>query len=122
MSLPAEPDLNEPGAPQGPGSAGAAVLDRQEQLQDAEPGDHERFSHYVRKEKIMESAVTGQPVVALCGKVWTPGRDPERFPVCPECKEIYDGLKNPKDGGSGSEGSGNEGSGGGRRGFFGGRG
>jgi hypothetical protein len=25
--------------------------------------------------------------------VWTPGRDPEKFPVCPTCKEIYDGLK-----------------------------
>lgn len=118
MSLPADPDPNQPGAPGapgGPGSGGAAVLDRQEQLQDAEPGDHERFSHYVRKEKIMESAVTGEPVVALCGKVWTPGRDPERFPICPECKEIYDGLKAPQDGGG-------SGQGGGRRGWFGGRG
>jgi hypothetical protein len=112
MSLPAEPDHNQPGAPGGPGSGGAAVLDRKEQLQDAEPGDHERFSHYVRKEKIMESAMTGEPVVALCGKVWTPGRDPERFPVCPECKEIYEGL----------QGGGDAGSGGGRRGWFGGRG
>ena len=48
-------------------------------------GDHERFAHYVRKEKIVESAVTGNPVVALCGKVWTPTRDPKKFPVCPEC-------------------------------------
>lgn len=124
MSLPPDPDPHQPGAPGGPGgpsSGGAAVLDRQEQLQDAEPGDHERFSHYVRKEKIMESAVTGDPVVALCGKVWTPGRDPERFPVCPECKEIYDGLKSSKDGNSGGD-SGQGGSGGGRRGWFGGRG
>ncbi len=57
-----------------------------------EPGDAERFSHYVRKEKIVESAITGEPVVALCGKVWTPGRDPQKFPVCPECKKIYEGL------------------------------
>lgn len=57
-----------------------------------EPGDHERFAHYVRKEKIVESAVTGKPVIALCGKVWTPTRDPKKFPVCPECKEIYDSL------------------------------
>lgn len=124
MSLPADPDPNQPGAPGapgGPGSGGAAVLDRQEQLQDVEPGDHERFSHYVRKEKIMESAVTGEPVVALCGKVWTPGRDPERFPICPECKEIYDGLKSPKDGGAGGSGNGDSGKGGGR-GWFGGRG
>jgi hypothetical protein len=55
-------------------------------------GDHERFAHYVDKNKIVESAVTGDPVVALCGKVWTPSRDPKRFPVCPECKEIYEGL------------------------------
>ena len=51
------------------------------------------LSHgYVDKNKIVESAVTGDPVVALCGKVWTPSRDPKRFPVCPECKEIYEGL------------------------------
>ena len=56
----------------------------------AEPGDNERFSHYVRKEKIVEAAVTGTPVVALCGKVWVPNRDPQRFPVCPACKEILD--------------------------------
>ena len=62
-------------------------------------GDHERFAHYVRKEKIMESALSGEPVVALCGKVWVPGRDPNRFPVCPMCKEIYDGLRAPQDGG-----------------------
>jgi len=31
-------------------------------------GDHERFSHYVKKEKIVESAVSGKTVTALCGK------------------------------------------------------
>lgn len=56
-------------------------------------GDHERFSHFVKKDKIVDSAVSGAPVRALCGKIWTPGRDPEKFPVCPECKKIYDGLK-----------------------------
>lgn len=56
-------------------------------------GDHERFSHYVPKEKLTEAMVLGTPVVALCGKVWVPSRDPERFPVCPECKEIWDSLK-----------------------------
>lgn len=55
-------------------------------------GDHERFSHYVKKEKILESAMTGNPVRALCGKMWTPGRDPEKFPVCPECKKIYEAM------------------------------
>ncbi|HEY7222904.1 MAG TPA: DUF3039 domain-containing protein [Micromonosporaceae bacterium] len=53
-------------------------------------GDHERFSHYADRDKIMEAMVNGTPVRALCGKVWVPSRDPNRFPVCPECKEIYE--------------------------------
>lgn len=67
----------------------------EEQVQNVEPGDHERFSHFVPKEKIVESAVLGTPVVALCGKVWTPSRDPQKFPICPECKEIYESMPNP---------------------------
>lgn len=55
-------------------------------------GDHERFAHYVAKDKIVDSAVSGTPVKALCGKVWVPTRDPKRYPVCPECKEIYESL------------------------------
>jgi hypothetical protein len=69
-------------------------------VEQTEAGDHERFAHYVRKEKIVESAVLGAPVVALCGKVWVPGRDPGKFPVCPECREIFEGLP---PGGEGSE-------------------
>ena len=55
-------------------------------------GGHDRFSHYVKKEKIVESAVTGKAVRALCGKKWIPSRDPEKYPICPACKEIYEGL------------------------------
>lgn len=58
-----------------------------------EDGDHERYSHYVKKDKIVESAVMGNAVVALCGKVWIPNRSPEKFPVCPTCQEIYERLK-----------------------------
>ena len=56
-------------------------------------GDHDRFSHYARKSEIVESAVTGKPIVALCGKVWVPGRNPDRYPVCPTCREIYERKK-----------------------------
>ncbi len=73
-------------------SGSTSVLEREEQLTTLDEGDHERFSHFVQKEKILESAVTGTPVIALCGKVWTPGRDPDKFPVCPTCKEIYESL------------------------------
>lgn len=55
-------------------------------------GDHERYAHYVQKDKIMASALEGTPVVALCGKVWVPGRDPKKYPVCPMCKEIYESM------------------------------
>ena len=48
-------------------------------------GDHERFSHYVPKDKLMEAMVEGTPVRALCGKLLVPSRDPKRFPVCPDC-------------------------------------
>lgn len=78
---------------------GTATIERVETRELSEPGDAERFSHYVRKEKILESAMSGEPVIALCGKVWVPGRDPQKFPVCPACKEILDGRFGPEDGG-----------------------
>ena len=56
---------------------------------DQDDGDHDRFAHYAPKAAITESMVTGKPVVAICGKVWVPTRDPNRYPVCPTCKEIY---------------------------------
>lgn len=49
--------------------------------------------HYVRKEKIAESAVMGTYVLALCGerfpvtKAAKPGS-----PVCPACKEIFESM------------------------------
>jgi hypothetical protein len=61
-------------------------------------GDHERFAHYVKKVKITESAVTGTPVIALCGKVWVPNRDPKKYPVCPECKNILESMDSGGDG------------------------
>jgi hypothetical protein len=79
-------------------------LEREEVQERLDDGDHERFAHYVRKEKIMESAVTGRPVIALCGKIWVPGRDPDKYPICPTCKEIYDGLRQPQDGDNGKDG------------------
>ncbi|MBE3001471.1 DUF3039 domain-containing protein [Nocardiopsis sp. HNM0947] len=60
--------------------------------QSHDDGDRDRYAHYVQKEKITESAVTGNPVIALCGKVWVPGRDPKKYPVCPECKQAYEDM------------------------------
>ena len=68
------------------------TLDK-ERVEQVDQGDHERYSHYVKKNKIVESAVLGEPVIALCGKAWVPSRDPGKFPVCPDCKKIYETLK-----------------------------
>ena len=59
-------------------------------VEQEDDGGHDRFAHYIKKEKIVESAVTGKSVKALCGKKWVPSRDPQKYPICPICKEIYE--------------------------------
>lgn len=56
-------------------------------------GDHDRFAHYVRKEDIVRANVEGVEVIALCGKKWIPNRDPNRYPICPTCKEIMSVIR-----------------------------
>jgi hypothetical protein len=69
-------------------------------------GDHERMAHIVLEgwtpddesefvsagPSVVEGMVYGTPVKALCGKVWVPGRDPKKYPLCPTCKEIAETL------------------------------
>lgn len=60
---------------------------------DSTGDDTPKMFHYVRKDKIAESAVTGSMVVALCGEVFPVTRSPKPgSPVCPECQRIYNGL------------------------------
>lgn len=90
--------------PESSGGIQTAVIEqtRVDRRLSTDDGDHERFSHYVPKADLMEAMVNGYPVIALCGKVWVPSRDPERFPVCPECKDIWEGLDKGDGGDSGS--------------------
>ena len=68
-------------------------------------GDHERMAHIVLEgvttdddefvsagPSVVEGIVNGTPVKALCGKVWVPGRDPKRYPLCPTCKDIAEAM------------------------------
>lgn len=55
-------------------------------------GDHDRYAHIVAKADASRAYVTGEPITALCGK-WTPSRDPDRYPVCPSCKEMLAKLR-----------------------------
>lgn len=64
-----------------------------EKTEDTGTGDHELFSHYVSKEDIVKSATDRKPVTALCGKKWTPTKNPENYPVCPECKDALERYK-----------------------------
>lgn len=57
-----------------------------------EDGDHDRYAHYVPKHELTRALVEGTPVTALCGKRWVPCRDPERYSVCPSCKELVGQL------------------------------
>ncbi|RCK70729.1 DUF3039 domain-containing protein [Desertihabitans brevis] len=80
-------------------SPGAETILDERTDQRLDDGDHERFSHYVPKAPLTEAMVMGTPVVALCGKVWVPSRNPDKFPVCPECKEIWESLRDGGEGG-----------------------
>ena len=53
-------------------------------------GDHDRFAHFARKDDVTRAYVTGETIVALCGKKWVPTRDPKGYPICPTCKERKD--------------------------------
>lgn len=51
-----------------------------------------QFAHYADRDKITEAYVLGTPVIAICGRIFVPSRDPEKFPLCSTCKEIADAL------------------------------
>ena len=68
--------------------------DTEERVDDGTDDDAPKFFHYVKKDKIAESAVIGTHVVALCGEVFPVTRSPKPgAPVCADCKRIYENLK-----------------------------
>ncbi|MBF6354536.1 DUF3039 domain-containing protein [Nocardia higoensis] len=71
------------------------TLVRPETTTDETTGDDvPKFFHYVKKNKIAESAVMGTMVVALCGEVFPVTRSPKPgSPVCPDCKKVYETLR-----------------------------
>jgi hypothetical protein len=67
------------------------------ETQQTDNSDSNHFAHYAEKVSVTEGYVLGTPVMAICGKTFVPSRDPEKFPVCPVCKEIMDSLFLPND-------------------------
>src|SRR5689334_16653982 len=74
-----------------PGHNGAvSIVESPQHTDPSLDGDHDRLTHIVKgKGRLTEAMITGQPVTALCGKVWVPGRDPQRYPLCGTCKDIF---------------------------------
>jgi hypothetical protein len=58
----------------------------------ADDNDEEQFAHYAESASVTEGYIMGTPVIALCGKVFVPSRNPERLRVCSICKEIMEAL------------------------------
>lgn len=56
--------------------------------------DTPKFFHYVKKDQIVDSAVNGKLVVALCGETFPVTKQAKPgSPVCPDCERIYKGLR-----------------------------
>ena len=68
----------------------SSVENKQETITATQDGDNDLFAHIVEAEKIADAIINGTPLEALCGKIWVPSRDPDKFPKCKSCLEIYD--------------------------------
>jgi hypothetical protein len=55
---------------------------------DSDTGDGDGYAHYADRTEITRAAIEGGLVTAICGYKFAPIRDPQRFPVCPRCKEL----------------------------------
>jgi hypothetical protein len=67
------------------------LLERTE-TQETDSDESNQFAHYAEAAKVTEGYIMGTPVIALCGKVFIPHKDPLKLRVCPDCKEILDAL------------------------------
>ncbi len=59
---------------------------------DVQDKDGEQFAHYAEASEVTEGYIMGTPVIALCGKIFVPTRDPLKLKVCPACKQIAEAL------------------------------
>lgn len=56
--------------------------------------DAPKFFHYVKKDKIVDSAISGKMVVALCGETFPVRKQAKPgSPVCPDCERLYRSLR-----------------------------
>lgn len=64
-----------------------------EEVETVETGTGEpKYAHYADSVSVTEGYIMGRPVLAICGKFFVPSRDPQKFPICPICKELAEAL------------------------------
>jgi len=51
-----------------------------------------KYAHYAESASVTEGYIMGTPVIALCGKIFVPSRDPEKLRICPPCKKLAEAL------------------------------
>ncbi len=86
-------DRQNPHRPAGSAMSSSDILERPA-VRESDTGSANEVFHYLKKNKIAESAVMGTMVEALCGEVFPVTKSPKPgSPVCPACKEIYEQLK-----------------------------
>ena len=52
-------------------------------------GDNDIVAHIIKKSDWGNAYIMGEPVRALCGKMWVPHKNPDGRPVCGECAQIF---------------------------------
>ena len=51
--------------------------------------DVNRFAHYAEKVSVTEGYVLGTPVLAVCGKLFIPSRDPKKISSLPNLQKNF---------------------------------
>lgn len=54
--------------------------------------DSPQISHLIAKKDWHKAYILGSAIQALCGKVWVPSRDPEKYPLCEMCADLYEKM------------------------------
>jgi hypothetical protein len=87
-------DVDERAPAPGGGPVSSTDILEKPDVRDQDTDQPPEMFHYVKKNKIAESAVMGTLVQALCGEVFPVTKTPKPgSPVCPACKEIYESLR-----------------------------
>ncbi len=66
-------------------------LDQATVVEETESDDSPDAAHIVTQKDLIHSQLTGEPIRALCGKMWVPRRNPDDFPMCQACVEVFNG-------------------------------